>query len=137
MTAFRTFIRYQFPAILWCIAIFALSAIPRVPVVKFPFRVDKLAHLVLYFILCSLVWRAFFYQSRIIILRNRALLFAFLFSCFYGISDEFHQLFVAGRSADVYDALADGTGALLWVLFSWWSSRRNSRGTANDRFDKS
>lgn len=36
----------------------------------------------------------------------------------YGILDEFHQYFVPGRSADVYDVLADATGGLLgaWTM---------------------
>ena len=34
----------------------------------------------------------------------------------YGISDEFHQSFVPGRTPDVVDWLADTSGALLAVL---------------------
>ena len=36
----------------------------------------------------------------------------------YGILDEFHQHFVPGRTADVYDVLADAIGGLLggWTL---------------------
>jgi VanZ family protein len=37
----------------------------------------------------------------------------------YGISDEFHQYFVPGRSVDVYDVLADALGGLLgaWTMY--------------------
>ncbi len=37
----------------------------------------------------------------------------------YGISDEFHQYFVPGRSADIYDVVADATGGLLgaWTMY--------------------
>jgi VanZ family protein len=37
----------------------------------------------------------------------------------YGVLDEFHQSFVPGRDADIYDVLADVSGALLGagVLF--------------------
>jgi VanZ family protein len=37
----------------------------------------------------------------------------------YGILDEFHQYFVPGRSADVYDVLADAIGGLLgaWAMY--------------------
>ena len=34
----------------------------------------------------------------------------------YGISDEFHQSFVPGRSADILDWAADSTGALLAAI---------------------
>ena len=38
---------------------------------------------------------------------------ATLFAMTYGLSDEFHQLFVPGRSAELYDALADTIGGFL------------------------
>ena len=34
----------------------------------------------------------------------------------FGASDEWHQSFVPGRSADVYDWIADGVGSALGVL---------------------
>jgi len=37
----------------------------------------------------------------------------------FGVSDELHQAFVPGRTADAYDALADLLGAVVAVLF--WS----------------
>lgn len=36
-----------------------------------------------------------------------------LFCSLYGISDEWHQSFVVGRSSDVLDWLADTSGAVL------------------------
>jgi VanZ family protein len=41
----------------------------------------------------------------------------------YGILDEFHQYFVPGRSADVYDVLADAIGGLLGVWAMYWLAR--------------
>jgi len=37
----------------------------------------------------------------------------------YGVSDEFHQRFVPGRSSDVYDLLADAEGAAAASLGAW------------------
>lgn len=41
----------------------------------------------------------------------------------YGCSDEFHQLFVAGRSSRITDVLIDtcggGIGLLLWQVSPW------------------
>ena len=41
---------------------------------------------------------------------------AFLATAFYAASDEFHQLFVPGRSGRVSDVLIDSSGALLGVI---------------------
>jgi VanZ family protein len=38
----------------------------------------------------------------------------------YGVSDELHQAFVPGRSADVADVLADAVGGALGVLAALW-----------------
>jgi VanZ family protein len=37
----------------------------------------------------------------------------------YGMSDEFHQSFVAGRTEDVYDLFADAVGAGIGVVACW------------------
>ncbi len=39
-----------------------------------------------------------------------------LFCLLYGISDEYHQSFIPGRSPDWHDIVADTTGALLAVI---------------------
>jgi len=50
---------------------------------------------------------------------------AVLLASLYGVSDELHQAFVPGRSADAADWLADTTGALVAVLFlQLWRRRR-------------
>lgn len=41
---------------------------------------------------------------------------AFLTTAVYAASDEFHQLFVAGRSGRISDVLIDSSGALLGVI---------------------
>ena len=45
----------------------------------------------------------------------------------YGFTDEFHQSFVPGRTADPRDLLADGVGAALGLGLVWaWSIIRRS-----------
>ena len=44
---------------------------------------------------------------------------AIVLATLYGVSDEFHQLFVPGRSADRYDVLADCVGATIGVAIGW------------------
>ena len=54
----------------------------------------------------------------------------------YGITDEIHQLFVAGRSAEVADLYADAAGAIAGTIACWaWGillSRPSHRGDRND-----
>jgi len=47
---------------------------------------------------------------------TRQISLSVIIASLYGISDEFHQSFVPGRSPDVWDWAADTTGALLAVL---------------------
>lgn len=41
---------------------------------------------------------------------------AFMLTLIYGLTDEFHQIFVQGRTARLEDVLADGVGALITQL---------------------
>jgi len=124
---FRSFVRYQFPLFGWILLIFGLSAIPNVPTVRFIISPDKVVHAGIYFILCLLARRAFFHQERFSFLKRHAMLAALLFTILYGIIDEIHQIYVPGRTADVFDALADTVGGLLFVAGFWFWSRRQAR----------
>ncbi len=46
----------------------------------------------------------------------KTIVFVFLISLFYAISDEIHQLFVLGRVADIKDVLVDMAGIALALL---------------------
>jgi VanZ family protein len=50
----------------------------------------------------------------------------------YGLSDEWHQSFVPGRTPDVVDILTDAIGAAIGLLLVWWISQRLER-TADHR----
>lgn len=73
---------------------------------------DKLVHASAYAIMGLLAWRFFSH------LFTKQLLWvasAIIFCSVYGVSDEFHQSFIDGRDADVWDWLADTTGATIMV----------------------
>lgn len=53
---------------------------------------------------------------------------AVLLASLYGMTDELHQAFVPGRSADVADWLADTLGAVLAVTLVHLWQRRRQRG---------
>lgn len=57
-----------------------------------------------------------------------------IFCIIYGISDEFHQSFIAGRSVDWRDLAADTAGALLAVLGWWhWLYHRVRKNTESEQ----
>lgn len=48
--------------------------------------------------------------------KKRIVLYTILISALFGASDEIHQYFVPGRTADIIDFIADVTGASLSLL---------------------
>jgi VanZ family protein len=56
-----------------------------------------------------------------------------IFSLTFGISDEYHQSFIAGRSPDWQDLVADTVGASFSVIcWIWWNKRHLSPARANN-----
>jgi VanZ family protein len=59
---------------------------------------------------------------------------SFVFCVLYAISDEIHQYFVPGRSADLNDILIDAAGAGLGIVVTWtilrYLRRRKNMNTA-------
>jgi VanZ family protein len=104
--------RYWWLVAAWAILIFVLSSIPGKSMPDIPgLRYDKLLHGAVYSVLAALFFLALRRASSLG--TGRVVAAAALFALAYGLTDEFHQLFVPGRSADLYDALADGIGGLL------------------------
>jgi VanZ family protein len=82
---------------------------------------DKLAHMISYGVLAMAVFFAWSEQQKSS--KPRAVMLATLVFCLlYGISDEFHQSFIPGRTVSVYDLLADGVGAAMACAF--WAKYR-------------
>lgn len=73
----------------------------------------KTAHALAYATLAWLWWRALSPRRRVTWL---LLGLACALSILYGISDEFHQLFVPGRHGQLADVLFDTSGALAMIL---------------------
>lgn len=81
----------------------------------------------MFFMLCWFSWRAFYFQDRFSWLQRHALWSGYFFTSFYGILDEFHQLYVPGRSADFYDIIADIIGASIFLGLQLYRTGRASR----------
>jgi VanZ family protein len=78
---------------------------------------DKVIHAIEFGGLAVLLCRALRAQAPSCSLRLVALV-SILATIGYGLTDEFHQLFVPARTADLADAAADSLGALL-AAWSW------------------
>jgi VanZ family protein len=100
-------VKLLLPVILYCALIFSLSSLSTLPDVasRFP---DKIAHLILYAGLGFLAARAISASFNV----KTGLIWTLTttFCLVYGISDEIHQYFVPGRTAEIADAAADMIG---------------------------
>lgn len=104
------------PVVLYMGVIFYASAQPEVAI---PSALsDKSSHAIAYSVLGVLLVRALAggLPARI---RVRTALLAVLLATVYGASDELHQAFVPGRTADVYDLYADAAGAAAGAFACW------------------
>ena len=111
------------PPALYVGLIYALSAMSR------PFEAiarclpsDKMAHFVEYIILGLLLSRALHFASP----ASQAV-GTIGFGAVYGLTDEWHQSFVPGRSCDIMDWVADVLGVTVGLLVWVWYARRQWR----------
>ena len=108
------------PAALWAALIFFLSSRHTLPPLfdAVP-QSDKMVHAGVYAVLAALLLRGARWPVQ------RRAWWAALVTSVYGVTDELHQYFVPGRSCDVFDWVADTTGACLCVAL-WLRLARGS-----------
>lgn len=83
--------------------------------IHYPIR--KAAHMTEYAILAILVWK--YLGTTVYLKRNRVRgVISELFVIAYASTDEFHQLFVSGRSGECKDVCIDAVGALIALLIA-------------------
>ena len=114
---------YRVLAFLWMATIFWLSSKQSLPTPDLFQGQDKLEHLFAYGLLSFLLTLSFphgrtgFFPKRLFVI--------VIFVGLYGFFDEFHQFFVPGRDASVWDLCADIAGGFLSaLLFLHYRSRR-------------
>lgn len=109
----------------YCGLIFWLSSRSVLPIPMLFTHEDKLVHASAYALMAWLAWQVFGQRRP----ASWPLVgICVLFCSLYGASDEWHQSFVPGRDADVFDWLADTIGAGLSVMVLFWIQRRSSIG---------
>ncbi len=101
------------PAILYMALIFYLSSHPAPEEARwFPIIAGlKVSHMIEYGILFLLVWYAAIMTTAYDSLSAFAL--ALMITVLYGLTDEFHQIFISTRTATLIDVVADGVGGLI------------------------
>jgi VanZ family protein len=105
-------------ALIWMAILFYLSDQPSLPTPSlFPGQ-DKLFHLLAYGVLGSFVLVGMRPTANGFTTAQVAL--TTLLVGLYGLSDEIHQYFVPGRSAEVFDVVADTLGGLLAAGLLRW-----------------
>ncbi len=108
------------PAIVLMVLIFVVSSASDPPALPGGLS-DVNAHAVVYAVLGMLVLRGLA-SGRCLGITGGAAVAAVVVTSFYGLSDEFHQSFVPGRTATARDLVADTVGAFLGVGIVWaWS----------------
>ena len=109
-----------FPAIFFMTVIFTFSSQPGDHLPSFwgwDYPLKKMSHSIGY----GLLALSYFHFLRY---NKKQYWLAWLMTLAYAATDEFHQSFVSGRNASIFDVLIfDGFGAFfaLWFYFRFWS----------------
>lgn len=90
--------------------------------------VRKNAHFFIYLVFGILVVRAFTKSG---VNSSKAIGSAIVICVLYAMSDEFHQLFIAGRSGEIHDVLIDGWGAVAGIVLYWLTGKMLKRNKQN------
>jgi VanZ family protein len=119
----RRFLSTWGPVGIYSLVIFAFSSRSDLAVPAFFPVMDKFIHTAEYAVLGGL-WVRAMSQSWRALPTSRVLVSAVLFVALHGISDEWHQAYVPGRSPEIADVLADTAGGVLGSLgFLWFRHR--------------
>ena len=99
----------------WCV-IFALTSLPGSDN-TYTFKLgDKIDHFAAYFVLSIFMYLTMIMQNKKILFKEYPFKYSFIIVFFYGVFDELHQIFIPGRSCDIFDLLADVLGSILALL---------------------
>lgn len=112
------------PAIGWFIISLIGLCLPGSQIPKFGWlaviRADKLAHIFLFFTLCFLFNRALYTGAHSTEQRKQRFFLVMLGGIAYGTIMEFVQKYwVANRSFEGWDIVADSAGCLVAYIYSW------------------
>lgn len=117
--SFRKFIRFWLPVLLCMGSIFYASSIPASDIPPlFAFQ-DVAFHIIAYAIMAYFFSRAL--KNTYLRMKPFKIVYlTVLFGVAYGISDEFHQIYVPTRCASGFDLFIDCLGSLIGSLVYQW-----------------
>ncbi|MBE0572716.1 MAG: VanZ family protein [Ignavibacteriaceae bacterium] len=111
---YRVYLVYV-PLILYGIILFILTILPGDGAVKSN-SPDKFYHFAAYGLFSFILYFTLFFQNKILLLKKYTAAFTILFASLFGVLNEFNQIFIPGRSANIYDVIANFIGSLVTVL---------------------
>jgi VanZ family protein len=116
------------PFLLWLFPHITAAKIDRIH-----FLIRKAAHFTEYAVFALLAARALATSSRRFLHQNWFVLSLLLVAA-YALLDEYHQSFVATRTASVYDSLIDTAGGLFaLLLYALWRGRKSKGGSSRSQ----
>lgn len=119
------FLKFWFPVIGYSGIIFYVSSLPDLQVPIPGRNVDKVFHLLEFTPFGYMLARAIG-QEKDAWPAVKLMIWVTFLSALYALSDEFHQLFVIGRSSSLLDAAADSLGGCLGAWFFVRNRQRSS-----------
>ena len=119
------FLKHNKWSLLWALVILILCGIPGrdIPHISFLeiLGFDKFVHAGVFFVLILLSVRGFVLQTKFVQLKLHAKWIALVFCVIFGGTLEIMQgAFFDGRTADVYDFLADDFGSVVGLVVYKW-----------------
>lgn len=107
----------------------SIESFPQFPVKEINFAV--VYHIIVFFLFTFFLVMTLKGDSK---LKIKHIFWVLIISIVYAASDEFHQLFVPGRSSTIKDILTDLIGILFAILI--YPKKRNSQSKKNKKTNK-
>ncbi len=101
--------------LIYSITLILLSSLPQSPSPKSVYF-DKFQHFGAYALMTFILYLALQFQNRVLLLKNNSALFAAVLAFSFGFLMEIQQLFLASRTFNKYDLLANVLGSILMIL---------------------
>jgi VanZ family protein len=104
------------PLAIYWITIFVFTTIPVNTLPKIFDVQDKLEHFIAFFILSIFLFLALHFQNKNIFIKKNVVIVTILCVLIYGAIDEIHQMLIPGRTADIFDWIADSLGGSIGIF---------------------